>query len=552
MSIKVIRRTRPHGPRIARYLESVQFEYGPVSGLDIMCPLKKNSRNYECLSYSVPKALGGEVLYEYKRMVDDDKSSPSFVRVLVPITRIDRRTGKKYVVYRYKKRRIPRNWIMKNCHHVAWESCFGGKREVSFKYEAPYSDSVRVTDRACPHSNTLPNGDYTSLHAFIGQSGLRRRVVFAPVDDFIDTSSTLLEGVTDTDWWDPFLPVPGSELLERHLLELDRIALDVMVPQLDTGFSLPVFIGDLYQMKGLFRSLKNISRDLSKFFTRLGKRTVKHGADKYLESIYGWIPFVKDTVTIFEKLWHLDTKISEYLANANKRQTLHFQRGLAPPSDFKDPSWFERGPYSEVSMSYDFPEPTGTRVSVSLLGQGRREISDYELHSTLDFEYQIPRIIGLSARMQTLYATLETFGVGLSLADVWEIVPFSFVVDWVLGVGDWLDDLEEIHGLPVNVVIHDYCRSIRYKLQHVVEFTPGTTLSFRGPSKDKIGKLWPLVWSPAEFTPPSTEVSVETLTSYYRRAGTPVFDKDKYPGLKTPKGLQLVSAAALVAQRMFR
>lgn len=529
----------------------------PVSGDGVTppplhCPLERHSLSYEWICHEPRNTGSGEILHGIDRMVEGSNYNPFIKRrVLRPFTRISRK-GHKYVVYRYMTLKNPKSWVMKDCHHVKWRSIAGGVKEVTLAWDNVYVGPVNVPDKTCPHYK-----ENEVNHLFSRGVRTQKRTVFIPTTELLGTSAVLLEGVQDTDWWDPFLPPPGSQLLEDHLRELDRIAIDVMVPNLDTGFSYPVFCAELIELRGLWRSVRNIGRDVTRFISRLGKRTIKQGADKYLESIYGWIPFCSDVQTIVEKLWHLDEKIAKYLAFANERQTLHFRRGLAPPVDFKGEEWFEAGPISRKSWDGTFHGRANQTSDFSGVWDcaARNEISDYTFQATMDFEYSIPKILGLSQKMQHFYATLETFGVVLSLKDFWEMVPFSFVVDWVLGVSDWLEDIGEVNALPVEVIIYDYCRSIRYRLDRKQTLVLHQA-RYNGPAWNQAFGPWPGPswdqWPADRFTPPTHDVAVETVTSYYRKAGIPVFDKSKFPDMKTPKGIFMVTGAALIAQRMFR
>lgn len=47
---------------------------------------------------------------------------------------------------------------------------------------------------------------------------------------------------------------------------------------------------------------------------------------------------------------------------------------------------------------------------------------------------------------------------------VWELVPYSFVIDWACGVGDWLNGLDALLGTSGLVVQRGYKRTIKHDL----------------------------------------------------------------------------------------
>lgn len=54
--------------------------------------------------------------------------------------------------------------------------------------------------------------------------------------------------------------------------------------------------------------------------------------------------------------------------------------------------------------------------------------------------------------------TMQHLGVLNPLAVAWEAVPFSFVVDWFLPVGDWISSLTALHGISFSEVSVVRCK----------------------------------------------------------------------------------------------
>jgi hypothetical protein len=59
-----------------------------------------------------------------------------------------------------------------------------------------------------------------------------------------------------------------------------------------------------------------------------------------------------------------------------------------------------------------------------------------------------------------MLAMLDALGVNLNPAIIWNAIPWSFVVDWVVGVGRWLDQFKSRNLEPV-CLIHRYLYSVR-------------------------------------------------------------------------------------------
>jgi hypothetical protein len=57
-------------------------------------------------------------------------------------------------------------------------------------------------------------------------------------------------------------------------------------------------------------------------------------------------------------------------------------------------------------------------------------------------------------------AWLDSLGINMNPEIIWDLIPFSFVVDWFIKVGDWLEGFKVNH-LNSSVTILDMCYSIK-------------------------------------------------------------------------------------------
>jgi hypothetical protein len=55
---------------------------------------------------------------------------------------------------------------------------------------------------------------------------------------------------------------------------------------------------------------------------------------------------------------------------------------------------------------------------------------------------------------------LDLLGLNLDPAIIWNAIPYSFVVDWFVNVGDYLHSLR-IDAYKVELLMSDYCHSVR-------------------------------------------------------------------------------------------
>lgn len=327
------------------------------------------------------------------------------------------------------------------------------------------------------------------------------------------------------------LPSGGDDYLSSItgntslIAELAREATTEFLPKMDTGFSAPLFLAELVELKALW---KNIAR---LWEIRMGLTpNSRDVADQYLGYQFGIAPLIDDIKKIVQKFKSANAAVLDFLENENKRMTLHFEKKLEPTA-FQPSSWFEPTPI-EVLLYHT--NPSGDwyfardiiPVGFTLHGEYRREVTDLEYHATMDFSYHLP---DYSPAIKAFLASLDHWGVNFSISDVWEAIPFSFIVDWFFDVGSFLAQFD-MTNLPVTVVVNDFCHSVKFKRKNEV-FIEAVT--------------------PSTWTPLDTTLSIEK-ECYYRWPAMPpppfgTAGSWQWPQLNTRWGLFRVSIGAALA-----
>jgi hypothetical protein len=145
---------------------------------------------------------------------------------------------------------------------------------------------------------------------------------------------------------------------------------------------------------------------------RPSKLEAKDVSGRWLELQYGWLPLISDS---FEA-----AKAFEEISNGPRRTT--FKASVSQPL------------LEELSIS-------AANFSCVVKGRKSRRLQ-YEMYE----EMSANRQLGLYDPM--------------SIA--WELTPWSFVVDWFVPVGTYLDNLNQIPHLSGRWLINDYCK---YEMQ---------------------------------------------------------------------------------------
>jgi hypothetical protein len=92
-----------------------------------------------------------------------------------------------------------------------------------------------------------------------------------------------------------------------------------------------------------------------------------------------------------------------------------------------------------------------------------------KFHATMVYSYTLPTIMG---PYRELLGLLDGLGINLNPAIIWNAIPWSFVVDWFIGISRWLNQFQVRNIEPV-VQIHGFCYSLHAK--RVVQTTVSST-----------------------------------------------------------------------------
>lgn len=328
----------------------------------------------------------------------------------------------------------------------------------------------------------------------------------------------------------PYLPL-GTDLFREKIAELDQMAMEAMIPELEGKFSLPVFLGE-------FRDIRSLLKYVIELYTKLRfmellmnafRKPLREISDHWLSAVFGWLPFVRDIKTIIQRFSEMEEKFFQFFVNANKRQTLHYEKRLSPET-FQNLGWFTQVSTHVCDVHDDLPYAESLFEAIAFDIDSRKTVENLKFCATMEFEYRIP---SLESFWTHLAAAFDYWGVNFSPSDIWALVPFSFVVDWVVGIGPWLEQFDS-KNLSVQVVIYDYCHSIKYDYRHEEKFI-GITEMIDSNGVHLLG----------DWTAPIPGQAVHTVKAYWREPGVPALDQKQALEWGLPEGWTLVSAAAL-------
>lgn len=201
---------------------------------------------------------------------------------------------------------------------------------------------------------------------------------------------------------------------------------DAVRPSMSTRANLSVFLYELRDIKRMFDIIP--SRHLKRRGKRLDgwgdvvREIAVYGNNAHLNFNFGWKPFVRDVVSTFRGLQSFNERLARFLLNANRE--LRRSKG-------------------ESTSGSLVVQKTGLGAHFMAKFTGTHEVS---WNSSFYFNYVVPTLSESELRYR---AYLDTLGLNVTAANVWAVIPWSFVVDWFVDVGSCLDQFSSDWVQPI-------------------------------------------------------------------------------------------------------
>jgi len=263
----------------------------------------------------------------------------------------------------------------------------------------------------------------------------------------------------------------SAALLEDYATD----ALRQMWPSVNEGLSVINFLLELKDLKRMFQLWRNKEK-----FQRAVKRTsfndeaIRGVAALNLNWQFGWKPFISDVMEMMSSLTGLDRKIKWLARNSGKVLKRNYRKNLTTAL-----------PYSSKTVAVNYGPwiddivPNNTNYQ-TISTVTPRWVASPTYHATLIYRFQLPKY--LNEWSLKVRALRDAFGVKLDPSILWNAIPFSFVIDWFLKVGDFLQSFSP-NDLDMQVEVLDFSASLKYHMitECSARFTkPGfTTDEFR-------------------------------------------------------------------------
>lgn len=254
-----------------------------------------------------------------------------------------------------------------------------------------------------------------------------------------------------------FVPPPDD------LNNLTQRALSTMLPIIKAELSVPNFILELKDFKRPASKIVSLVRSplwkwTLRIWARQGlqalswKQLLRTTAGQYLNYKFNLRPLVSDISKIYLAMSRTERRINDFITRAGKPQNKHF---CFKWQEFEDEA-------DEVSVAGTYHDQFGGGSQCGCSRQVFYEPSAF--HAQIQYNYNYT---GYQVEHARLLATLDALGINLNPAIIWNAIPWSFTVDWVLGVSRWLDTLKTENMRP-QINIRRFLWSIKRSRKIVV------------------------------------------------------------------------------------
>lgn len=318
-------------------------------------------------------------------------------------------------------------------------------------------------------------------------------------------------------------PLDVDSLLARAILE--------MKPEIKSELSLLVSLAELKDVRSVIDAPLKIARlvrgHLKKgTFSQVIRGLTKGASDTYLTHVFGTRQIVSDLSGIIQAALTVNDALEDLIKRASSVQVRHW----SSPPEFKeanDSSWNR------------YNEDWGCQ-------RGWSSRADRQFVVTMQYTYELTDALGNPINLQDtdvllLGAYLDKLGVNWNPEIIWDLIPFSFVVDWFVGIGDWLGSLKR-SNLNSAVTILDLC----YSNKTVVTSNFSTTKHASSVGQTDVSRNGPVcgISNASLVTKTYTRNRVYPKASWIFGTSTPDFE-----AIRTN---QLLTGASLITSNLLR
>jgi len=207
-------------------------------------------------------------------------------------------------------------------------------------------------------------------------------------------------------------------------------------------------------LERLQKQLPRLTGDFRRLFDRKGRKTflgiLGAASDYFLQEEFNIKPLLTDLLGVQKAIQTERARIAKLVAREGIRTRRDYRLDLS--KDYQD--------------SIQSPNPVGYQnlsspVAVCKAGQAMRVVryNNALFHAQIEYTYLY---YSWQKQNAAALALLDKLGVMFNPSIIWNAIPWSFAIDWVIDVNRFLDQFAMSNMEPVTVV-HKFCWSTHIK-----------------------------------------------------------------------------------------
>jgi hypothetical protein len=257
-----------------------------------------------------------------------------------------------------------------------------------------------------------------------------------------------------------FVPPPGDlDFLVQRSLDamLPRIKSDLSlinsVIELKDFYSLPHTIAQIASLPDLYKSLGRLippgglTFSSLRGFTRPLREWFRAGADSYLQAKFNILPLLSDIAALSHAMSRVDRRLNDLITRSGNVRRRHYTSLIAELHPTQD----------EKTVSFSSTYPGEYEIVSHLTLERYSYPTSTTFHAEIEYNYNYTRYQVEHAR---ILGFLDAIGLNLNPAIIWNAIPWSFVVDWVIGISQWLSQ-QRIGLMDPKINIRRYLWSVK-------------------------------------------------------------------------------------------
>lgn len=244
------------------------------------------------------------------------------------------------------------------------------------------------------------------------------------------------------------------------------------------------FLGEIRETLPMLRTTAEVwSKKWIKHFSRAkgSARDVnvmsKRAANQWVNLQFGWRPFVSDLWKFVNSFTRFDTRLQQCIRDNGR----NIRRGGLIESTMDNPadcaSWTSCGRAGKPS--YCTPCGTASIAAVGTNGlDGRLQSTvtyteKYKIWFSACFRYWVPEFQSPTTLMHKLKNVLRMYGLRVTPTLIWNLTPWSWLVDWSSNVGDNISNYTSINDINLTAKYAYIMKTTEGQWLNETRFAPG-------------------------------------------------------------------------------